>query len=125
MGFASVGTLVHAHRVTTALSTGVPGTELELGSRPSGLPPEEVKQDQPKATRVSVHGFEGGGSRELWQWCRRGAFPCFVLCSRRSVAVSTLLLDAGLPVLRIGRVAKMSLSVPIFWFRGCLQSTNS
>ena len=42
-----------------------------------------------------------------------------------SVAVGTLPLGADLPVLRAGHGAKCPSSVPVLWFRGCLQATRS
>lgn len=76
------GTLAHAHRFTVALSAGVPGTEPELGSRTGSqqallcflLRGSSQTSQEPWATRVNVHGLEGGKSKDLW-WGAKGVLP--------------------------------------------------
>lgn len=69
---------------------------------------------------MSVHGFEAGRSRELWQEVLPGPLALFqALCG-----LGTVSLNSDLPVSRFGRVAECDSSVPVIWFRGCLQSAS-
>ena len=85
---------------TVALSTGVPGTEPELGSRHGSqqalldflLRRSNKIGQEPRATRMSLHGCEAGRSRELWQEVLPGLLAFFqVLCGCWHSALLTCL----------------------------------
>lgn len=108
--FAYEGTLAHAHRFTMVLSIPIPGIEPVLGSRPWSqqalLDFPWAGQNRPaksRATRVSLHGFEDGKSRQL---CQGGAAWGFLLSFRFSVDIDIVSLSPDRPVLRIRHVTK-------------------
>ena len=79
-----------------------------------------------KSNRTSQRPPEGVPWHRGWreQGAVAGGGGRFRPSTSFSVAVGTLPLGADLPVLRAGHGAKCPSSVPVLWFRGCLQATR-